>query len=201
ALDPAPEIAEAPRPTEPATAPAAAETSPEAVASAEPAADPARSVSAPPPPAGEGDRREAVEGAHASTEETAPSAPAPVAARASINFLPLLEFTAWRLLELAVTIGAAAFLTGLLLPAATPADPAILADRLGVTGPLAILSLLIAALVGLPIGYLSARAGGWTDVALRAVMTLGLALNPIWLAMLLVLLLAIALKWLQPGGL
>src|SRR5690606_1781174 len=57
-----------------------------------------------------------------------------------------------------------------------------------------------AALIGLPIGYLSARAGGWVDVGLRALMTLGLAVNPIWLAMLLVLVLALGLQWLQPGG-
>ncbi len=125
------------------------------------------------------------------------SAPLP---RAPRSFPPMLEFAAWRVLELVVTIGVAVLFIGLLIRGETPADPAILADRLGVTVPLVVLALLVAMIVGLPIGYASARFGGWLDVALRALTTLGVSFNPVWLAMLLVLLLALTLQWMQPGG-
>ena len=130
----------------------------------------------------------------------APTPAPPPIPRAPRTIPPIIEFAAWRLLELAATVTVASALIGFLIRADTPADPSILADRLGVTVPLVILALLIGAIVGLPIGYLSARIGSWLDVALRALTTIGLSLNPVWLSMLLVLVLALTLQWLQPGG-
>ncbi|RYE87257.1 MAG: ABC transporter permease subunit [Hyphomicrobiales bacterium] len=46
----------------------------------------------------------------------------------------------------------------------------------------------------------SSPNGSWLDVALRAVTTLGASLNPIWLAMVLVLVFSLMLQWVQPGG-
>ncbi len=208
-------MAPAPLP-EPTQRPAVStEPSPEA----EPAAEPAPAANAPPepsseptvsapaigdPPAQEGDRRESAgEPPTDAVEKTPPPAAAEVVAPIPRNARPvppIFEFAAWRLLELVATVVVAATIIGLIIPGSAPADPTVLADRLGVTIPLIILALLIAALVGLPIGYISARAGGWVDVGLRALTTLGLAINPIWLAMLLVLALAHGLQWLQPGG-
>lgn len=125
--------------------------------------------------------------------------PAPVAIR-SRGMPPMLEFAAWRLLELLATVVVAGVLVTLLLRSETPADPALLVERLAITVPLVILALLVAAAVGLPIGYAAARIGSWLDVALRSLATLGASLAPIWLAMLLVLLFAATLQWLQPGG-
>lgn len=113
---------------------------------------------------------------------------------------PMLGFASWRLVELVVTVAAATMLFALLLPAGTAADAGILAERLGVTVPLVILAVLVAIVVGLPIGYAAARVGSWLDVGLRALATMGAGLAPIWLAMLLVLLLSTTLRWLQPAG-
>jgi peptide/nickel transport system permease protein len=112
----------------------------------------------------------------------------------------MLEFAAWRLVELVVTVAVAAILFALVLPANTAADAGILVERLGVTVPLIILAVLVAITVGLPTGYAAARVGSWLDVGLRALATLGSGLAPIWLAMLLVLLFSTTLRWLQPGG-
>lgn len=135
--------------------------------------------------------------------EAAPISPVPVPSpvvRERRSILPMLEFTAWRLLELVATVVAASALIGLLLPGAGAADAVVLVERLAVTVPLVILALVVATIVGLPIGYAAARVGSWLDVALRAVTTLGISTNPIWLAMLLVLLFALTLQWVQPGG-
>jgi peptide/nickel transport system permease protein len=75
-----------------------------------------------------------------------------------------------------------------------------LVERLAVTVPLVVLALLVAAIIGLPVGYAAARIGSWLDVGLRAVATSGAAVSPIWLAMLLVLLFSATLQWLPPGG-
>lgn len=111
-----------------------------------------------------------------------------------------LEFAGWRLLELAATVAAAVVLVGLFLPGGTFGDIGLLSERLLVTGPLLVMTLLVGGLVGLPLGYLAARAGSWPDVVVRGFATVGGSLSPVWLSMLLVLLFAVILGWLQPGG-
>lgn len=201
-IEATPEMVEAPPPIDPApveTVPVAALPAPGLTA--EPL--PAEATQEPAPAEPPADLPTPVEAAAEPQPEPAPIAPVLVPSpvvRERRSVLPMLEFAAWRLLELVATVAVASVLIGLLLPSEDAADAAILAERLGVTVPLVVLGLIVAAIVGLPIGYAAARAGSWLDVALRAVTTLGVSLNPIWLAMLLVLLLALTLQWAQPGG-
>ena len=63
------------------------------------------------------------------------------------------------------------------------------------------LALLLALLLGIPLGTLAAlRAGGWLDRALMLVAGLGLAVPKFVVAPLLVLLFAVTLHWLPAGG-
>jgi peptide/nickel transport system permease protein len=135
------------------------------------------------------------------TPQPAPAAPAPAPSPSSAGGVPpMLEFASWRLVELVVTVAVAAVLFALLLRADAPADAALLVERIGVTVPLLTLALLVAVIVGLPIGYAAARGRAWVDVPLRNLATIGASAAPIWMAALLVLLFAGTLKWLQPGG-
>jgi len=201
-IEATPETVEAPRPIDPApveTAPLAELPAPEPTTEplpAEPTPEPAPAE----PPA---ELPTPVEAAAEPQPEPAPIAPVPVPSpvvRERRSVLPMLEFAAWRSLELVATVVVASVLIGLLLRSEDAADAAILVERLGVTVPLVLLALIVAVIVGVPIGYAAARVGSWLDVALRAVTTLGVSLNPIWLAMLLVLLFALTLQWAQPGG-
>lgn len=113
---------------------------------------------------------------------------------------PLLAYTGWRLLELVATLAVATGLFALLLPATETPDFGMLADRLAVTLPMIALCLLVAGFVGLPLGF---AAGGWSgpvDLVVRGVGVLLVSVSPIWLAMLLILLFAATLGWMQPGG-
>ena len=77
----------------------------------------------------------------------------------------------------------------------------LVADRLAVSGPLALLSLLLAAGLALPVGLLAAaRRGGPTDVAVMAATQVGIAVPNFWFAMLLVLVFAIRWQVLPAGG-
>jgi len=77
----------------------------------------------------------------------------------------------------------------------------LIVERLPVTVPLALFATLLTVVVALVLGVVAAlnhgRPGDW------AVMTLsqfGVAVPAFWLAILLVLLFAVALRWLPPGG-
>jgi peptide/nickel transport system permease protein len=77
----------------------------------------------------------------------------------------------------------------------------LIAERLPVTLPLALAATLMTVVAALALGIVAAlnhgRPGDW------AVMTLaqfGIAVPAFWLAILLVLLFAVALRWLPPGG-
>lgn len=77
----------------------------------------------------------------------------------------------------------------------------LLAERLAVTLPLVLLAFLPAVFLGLPLGYVAARRSGtWIDKLLSGTAAFGTGFAGPWLAMLLVLLFASALKWLPPGG-
>jgi peptide/nickel transport system permease protein len=77
----------------------------------------------------------------------------------------------------------------------------LIADRLGVTLPLAVAAMIISMAVGLPLGILAARRRGKAldTVAMVAAQT-GIAVPNFWFGMLLALLFAVALRWLPPGG-
>lgn len=77
----------------------------------------------------------------------------------------------------------------------------LIADRMWVTLPLAVLALALSTLIALPIGILAAaRRGTATDTAVMGVAQVGVALPNFWFAMLLVLLFAVRLRWLPAGG-
>lgn len=78
---------------------------------------------------------------------------------------------------------------------------ALVADRLAVSLPLALLALLLAVLVGLPAGVLAAaRRGRAADAGVMAATQLGVAVPNFWFAMLMVLVFAVQLRWFPAGG-
>lgn len=78
---------------------------------------------------------------------------------------------------------------------------ALIAERLAVTVPLALIAAALAVLIALPAGvYAAARHDRSADVAIMAASQIGLALPNFWFALLLVLLFSIGLGWLPSGG-
>ena len=77
----------------------------------------------------------------------------------------------------------------------------MLRSRIPVTLELAALSILVAVVIGLPAGVLSARfRGGWVDVVASLVSLCGMAIPYFWLGVLLILLFAVGLGWFPPSG-
>jgi len=83
---------------------------------------------------------------------------------------------------------------------ALPVAPT-LADGVSVTLTLAIAGMLLALLIGIPLGIWGAvRHGSWADRLLSTIVSLGLAVPSIWLALLLSLAFAVELQWFQVVG-
>lgn len=77
----------------------------------------------------------------------------------------------------------------------------LIAERLAVTMPLALLAAALAVALALPLGVLAAaRHDRPADVAIMAASQAGLAVPNFWFALLLVLLFSISLGWLPSGG-
>lgn len=77
----------------------------------------------------------------------------------------------------------------------------MIADRLWISLPLALLALLLSTLIAFPAGLLAAaRRGKGSDVGVMAATQLGVAIPNFWFAMLLVALFAIKLRWFPSGG-
>jgi peptide/nickel transport system permease protein len=77
----------------------------------------------------------------------------------------------------------------------------LIAERIGVTVPLSILALLLAAVIGIPVGVLAAaRANSRLDAALMAFAQVGLAIPNFWFGILFVLAFSIGLGWFPAGG-
>lgn len=77
----------------------------------------------------------------------------------------------------------------------------LVADRLAVSLPLALLALALSTAIALPVGlYAAARRGSTGDAATMALTQLGIAVPNFWFAMLLVLVFAVNLRWLPAGG-
>jgi peptide/nickel transport system permease protein len=73
--------------------------------------------------------------------------------------------------------------------------------RLQVSLPLALMALALAVAIAFPMGMLAAaRRGRPADAAVMAGTQIGMALPNFWFAMLLVLVLAVRLRWLPAGG-
>ena len=77
----------------------------------------------------------------------------------------------------------------------------MIADRLWVSLPLALMALTLSTCIAFPAGlYAAARRGQPGDVAVMGATQLGVAVPNFWFAMLLVLLFAIKLGWFSAGG-
>ncbi|WP_372833583.1 ABC transporter permease [Puniceibacterium confluentis] len=77
----------------------------------------------------------------------------------------------------------------------------MVADRLWVSLPLALLALSLAVLIAFPAGLFAAsRRGRPGDIGVMAATQLGIALPNFWFAMLLVMVFAISLRWFGAGG-
>jgi peptide/nickel transport system permease protein len=77
----------------------------------------------------------------------------------------------------------------------------LVVSRLAVTGPLALMAMLFAALISIPLGIYAARHQNQTgDVVVMAFTQLGLATPEFWLGILLVLLFSVELNWFAAGG-
>ncbi|MEZ5826188.1 MAG: ABC transporter permease [Geminicoccaceae bacterium] len=77
----------------------------------------------------------------------------------------------------------------------------LIAERLPVSLPLAVMALGLATLLGVPVGaYAAAHRGKFTDTVLMTLSQLGVAIPNFWLAILLILLFSIQLGWLPAGG-
>lgn len=73
--------------------------------------------------------------------------------------------------------------------------------RLRMTGLLAFFSVTFALIVGMGLGWLAAiREGRWSDRAIIALATLGVAIPSFWLAPMLMLLFSVKLGWLPVSG-
>ncbi|WP_179378662.1 ABC transporter permease [Jannaschia marina] len=77
----------------------------------------------------------------------------------------------------------------------------LVADRIGVSAPLALYALLLTVLIALPAGLLAAtRRGQASDWGVMGATQLGIAVPNFWFAMLLVFLFAVKLRWVSAGG-
>lgn len=77
----------------------------------------------------------------------------------------------------------------------------MVAERLRISLPLALYALLLAVAVGLPAGILAAaRRGRAADAGIMGATQLGVAVPNFWFAMLMVLVLAVKLRWFPAGG-
>src|SRR5690606_10217030 len=74
-------------------------------------------------------------------------------------------------------------------------------NRLSVTLPLTLLGFVLAILLAVPLGILSAvRSKRWYGAAISVISQLGIAIPVFWVGILLVTLFAINLRWLPSGG-
>lgn len=77
----------------------------------------------------------------------------------------------------------------------------MLADRIPVTLQLALMSIVIAILIGLPAGIVAARFRGTPlDVAVSVLAMTSVAIPYFWMGVLLIMLFALKLAWLPPSG-
>jgi peptide/nickel transport system permease protein len=77
----------------------------------------------------------------------------------------------------------------------------LIAAALPATMMLAFASLIVSIIISIPLGIKAAVARGkWADQAIRILSLVGLSFPNFWLAIMLVLLFSITLKWLPPSG-
>ncbi|MDB3928980.1 ABC transporter permease [Paracoccaceae bacterium] len=77
----------------------------------------------------------------------------------------------------------------------------MIADRMWVSLPLALMALTLSTVIALPAGlYAANRRGGRGDMAVMGLTQLGIAVPNFWFAMILVVIFAINLRWFSAGG-
>lgn len=77
----------------------------------------------------------------------------------------------------------------------------LIAERLAVSAPLALIALGLSVAVALPLGlYAASRRGRAGDTLVMGAAQVGIALPNFWFAMLLVLVFSVGLRWLPAGG-
>ena len=77
----------------------------------------------------------------------------------------------------------------------------LIAERVMVSLPLAVLAILLSTAIAIPVGVLAAaRRGRAADAAMMGVAQIGVAIPNFWLGLLLILLFAIRLPWLPASG-
>jgi len=77
----------------------------------------------------------------------------------------------------------------------------LIAQRIWVSLPLALIALLMSTLIAFPVGLIAAaRRGKFSDYSIMGLTQLGIAVPNFWFAMLLVLVFAINLHWFGAGG-
>lgn len=82
----------------------------------------------------------------------------------------------------------------------------LIADRITVSLPLAVMALFLAVTIGIAAGVLAASrsseagGGGYLDTMIMGLSQLGIAVPNFWFAMLLIMLFAVALGWMPAGG-
>lgn len=77
----------------------------------------------------------------------------------------------------------------------------LIADRIWVSVPLALMALILSTAIALPVGMIAAaNRGRFGDYTIIGVTQLGIAVPNFWFAMMLVLLFAVTLGWFSSGG-
>ena len=77
----------------------------------------------------------------------------------------------------------------------------LVAERITVSLPLALMAIVLSTAIAIPVGVLSAaRRGRAADAAMMGVAQIGVAIPNFWLGLLLILLFAIRLSWLPANG-
>lgn len=77
----------------------------------------------------------------------------------------------------------------------------LIAERVGVTAKLALLSILFAVLIGVPLGVLAAvRANTWIDRSALGLAVFGQAIPNFWFGLILIVVFGVTLRWLPITG-